>query len=119
MKCPKCEKETNDDLKFCSNCGYDLHVTEDKIKFENIILIITLTINTILLLYSFITRNTFLLIMILMIYIYTLIITLSDSLILKIVSGIICALILSYFAYIYFLLLSCESDSIDLLKGCE
>ncbi len=119
MKCPKCEKETNDDLKFCSNCGYDLHVTEDKIKFENIILIITLTINTILLLYSFITRNTFLLIMILIVYIFTFIITLSESRFVKIVSFIICALILAFFAYVYYFLLSCESDSINLLKGCE
>ena len=118
MKCPKCEKETNDDLKFCSNCGYDL-TNEKPSKLSNIVLIIVLLINTFFLFYSMFTRNTFLLIMILMIYIYTLIITLSDSLILKIVSGIICALILSYFAYIYFLLLSCESDSIDLLKGCE
>ena len=57
--------------------------------------------------------------MILMIYIYTLIITLSDSRFVKIVSSIICALILAFFAYVYYFLLSCESDSINLLKGCE
>lgn len=118
MKCPKCEKETNDDLEFCSNCGYDL-TNEKTSKLNNIVLIIVLIINTFFLLYSFFTRNTFLLIMILIVYIFTFIITISESRFVKIVSFIICALILAFFAYVYYFLLSCESDSINLLKGCE